>query len=66
MTRPATPAPPGDETLTPAVRALADELLPTFYAELKRLARRERSRVGTGTGTGTTLQTTALVHEAYL
>jgi RNA polymerase sigma factor (TIGR02999 family) len=51
-----------DETLTPAVRSLADELLPTFYAELKRLARRERYRVGAAT----TLQTTALVHEAYL
>jgi len=46
----------------PAVRALADELLPLFYADLKRLARRERWRVGGGA----TLQTTALVHEAYL
>lgn len=48
--------------LPPAVRALADELLPIFYADLKRLARRERARVGAGV----TLQTTALVHEAYL
>lgn len=47
---------------SPEVKALADELLPTFYADLKRLARRERSRVGAGM----TLQTTALVHEAYL
>lgn len=44
------------------VRALADELLPLFYSDLKRLARRERRRVGGGV----TLQTTALVHEAYL
>jgi RNA polymerase sigma factor (TIGR02999 family) len=44
------------------VRALADELLPLFYADLKRLARRERARVAGGL----TMQTTALVHEAYL
>jgi RNA polymerase sigma factor (TIGR02999 family) len=41
---------------------LADELLPLFYADLKRLARRERARAGAGG----TLHTTALVHEAYL
>jgi RNA polymerase sigma factor (TIGR02999 family) len=45
-----------------AVRLLADDLLPLFYADLKRLAHRERSRVGAGE----TMQTTALVHEAYL
>lgn len=45
-----------------AVRSLADELLPIFYADLRRLAHHERSRVGGGL----TLQTTALVHEAYL
>ncbi|HEY2866195.1 MAG TPA: sigma-70 family RNA polymerase sigma factor [Pyrinomonadaceae bacterium] len=43
-------------------RAVLDELLPLVYGELRRLAHsylaRERS--------GTTLQTTALVHEAYL
>jgi RNA polymerase sigma factor (TIGR02999 family) len=44
------------------VRALADSLLPIFYADLKRLARGERARVRAGA----TLQTTALVHEAYL
>jgi RNA polymerase sigma factor (TIGR02999 family) len=33
-----------------------------FYADLKRLAHRERGRVGAGA----TMQTTALVHEAYL
>ncbi len=51
-----------DESLPPAVRRLADELLPLFYADLKRLARRERARAGAGG----TLHTTALVHEAYL
>ena len=51
-----------DESLPPAVRSLVDELLPIFYADLKRLARRERVRVGAGG----TLHTTALVHEAYL
>lgn len=51
-----------DESLPPAVRRLADDLLPIFYADLKRLARRERARVGAGG----TLHTTALVHEAYL
>ena len=58
----AAPASAWDESLPPAVRSLADELLPIFYADLKRLARRERARVGAGG----TLHTTALVHEAYL
>ena len=35
-----------DESLPPAVRRLADELLPLFYADLKCLARRERARSG--------------------
>jgi RNA polymerase sigma factor (TIGR02999 family) len=61
----------GDTTLRPAdwdtsvpadVIATADTLLPLFYADLKRIARRERAKVGAGI----TLQTTALVHEAYL
>ena len=51
-----------DPTLAVEVRTLADALLPLFYADLKRLARRERARVSAGM----TLQTTALVHEAYL
>ncbi len=51
-----------DDPLPPEVRHLVDELLPIFYADLKRLARRERSRAGAGR----TLHTTALVHEAYL
>ena len=53
---------PGAEALPPAVRVLADQLIPLFYEDLKRLAHRERSRVGAGA----TLQTTALVNEAYL
>ena len=44
------------------VRRLTAELMPMFYADVKRLARRERRRVGAGE----TLQTTALIHEAYL
>lgn len=51
-----------DATLAVEVKLLADRLLPVFYADLKRVARRERARVGAGM----TLQTTALVHEAYL
>ena len=43
-------------------RALADQLFPLFYDDLRRLAHRERHRVGAGA----TLQTTALVNEAYL
>src|SRR5262249_54369827 len=43
-----------------ALRALADELLPVFYEDLKRIGRRERRRVGAGE----TLRTTALVNEA--
>lgn len=56
------PAASLDAALPPAVRSLADQLLPLFYEDLKRLAHRERSRVGAGV----TLQTTALVNEAYL
>jgi RNA polymerase sigma factor (TIGR02999 family) len=62
-------APPDDEdlgswsqSLPPAISALADELVPFFYDELKRVARNERYRVGAGA----TMQTTALVNEAYL
>lgn len=51
-----------DDDVPSTVAELVDELLPIFYADLKRLARRERSRVGAGG----TLHTTALVHEAYL
>ncbi len=48
--------------LSADARALADQLFPLFYDELRRLAQRERRRVGAGA----TLQTTALVNEAYL
>ncbi len=48
--------------LSADARALADQLFPLYYEELRRLAQRERRRVGAGA----TLQTTALVHEAYL
>ena len=51
-----------DGTLAADVRTTADQLLPLFYADLKRLAHRERARVNAGM----TMQTTALVHEAYL
>ena len=44
------------------VRQMAEQLLPQFYADVRRLARHERRRVGAGD----TLQTTALIHEAYL
>jgi RNA polymerase sigma factor (TIGR02999 family) len=46
----------------PEVRQIAAELLPIFYKDLKRAAHRSRTRMGAGV----TLQTTALVHEAYL
>jgi RNA polymerase sigma factor (TIGR02999 family) len=51
-----------DAALPAGISALADQLMPLFYDDLKRLAHRERSRVGAGA----TLQTTALVNEAYL
>ncbi len=41
---------------------LAAELIPLFYEDLRRVARRERARVSAGG----TMQTTALIHEAYL
>ncbi len=44
------------------VKHAAEQLLPMFYADVRRLARQERRRVGAGD----TLQTTALIHEAYL
>ena len=42
--------------------AAADELLPLVYSELRKLARSLMAK----TPPGNTLQTTALVHEAYL
>src|ERR1700735_4057358 len=46
----------------PEVRHTARELLPVFYEDVRRVARRERRRIGAGD----TLQTTALIHEALL
>jgi RNA polymerase sigma factor (TIGR02999 family) len=51
-----------DSAVEPVIQRLADDLLPLFYGDLKRVAHRERFRVGAGA----TLQTTALVNEAYL
>src|ERR1700722_3341995 len=49
-------------TASVEVRRIAAELLPAFYEQLRRIARRTRARFGAAH----TLQTTALVHEAYL
>ena len=49
-------------TASADVRRIAAELLPAFYQQLRRIAQRTRARMGAGH----TLQTTALVHEAYL
>jgi RNA polymerase sigma factor (TIGR02999 family) len=54
-------AAPAPDTAAPG-GALAEELLPLVYDELRRLARGYLSREGPGQ----TLQPTALVHEAYL
>ncbi len=48
--------------VSPEVRRIAAELLPVFYGQLKHIASRVRARLGAGN----TMQTTALVHEAYL
>ena len=50
------------ETLRSGRRESVDELLPVVYEELRRIARRHLAR----RDDGSTLQTTALVHEAYL
>jgi RNA polymerase sigma factor (TIGR02999 family) len=49
-------------TVSADIRRIAAELLPAFYQQLRRIAHRTRARLGAGQ----TLQTTALVHEAYL
>jgi RNA polymerase sigma factor (TIGR02999 family) len=51
-----------DLAVSPEVRQTAQELLPAFYEDVRRVARRERRRVGASD----TLQTTALIHEAFL
>jgi RNA polymerase sigma factor (TIGR02999 family) len=55
-------APLASLTASPEARLVAAELLPAFYDQLKHIAQRARSRIGGNQ----TLQTTALVHEAYL
>jgi RNA polymerase sigma factor (TIGR02999 family) len=54
--------PLASRTASPQIRLIAAELLPAFYDQLKQIAQRARSRLGGNQ----TLQTTALVHEAYL
>lgn len=49
-------------SISPELRRTAEHLFPAFYADVRRLARRERMKVGADE----TLQTTALIHEAYL
>jgi RNA polymerase sigma factor (TIGR02999 family) len=56
------PAPTGAPQDAAAVKALADDLVPLFYNELRVVARRTRAKVGKGF----TMQTTALVNETYL
>lgn len=50
------------DTYPEALRAAAAQLIPLLYDDLRRVARRERLR----SRPGETLQTTALVNEAYL
>lgn len=47
---------------TASARETSSELVAALYAELKRVASRERRRMGASP----TLQTTALIHETYL
>ena len=56
------PSPTADPQDSAAVKALADDLVPLFYNELRVVARRTRAKVGKGF----TMQTTALVNETYL
>jgi RNA polymerase sigma factor (TIGR02999 family) len=49
-------------SIEPELRTTAELLVPVLYDDLRRLARGARWRVSAGS----TLQTTALVHEAYL
>jgi RNA polymerase sigma factor (TIGR02999 family) len=52
----------GDIGAPADIRQTAAQLLPAFYEDVRRMARRERRRMGAGE----TMQTTALIHEAYL
>ena len=60
--RGAAPGPPGSPPDAGASVAGVDALFPAFYAELRRIAHRQLG----GEPTGHTLDTTSLVHEAYL
>jgi RNA polymerase sigma factor (TIGR02999 family) len=53
---------PDDDNIPPAARRIAVELMPIFYQDMRRIAHRERRRVSAGV----TMDTTALVHEAYI
>lgn len=54
--------PPGDATDTMQICASAEQLAPLLYPDLKRAAHGVRARVSANS----TLQTTALINEAYL
>ena len=54
---------PAGSSSSSEVQRIAAQLVPRLYEELKRTARRARSR---SRAAGMTLQTTALIHEAYL
>lgn len=63
------PIPPGEGDVTLLLQRLADgeddvlnQLFPMLYSELRQIASGQRHRGGAGT----TLDTTALIHEAYL
>jgi RNA polymerase sigma factor (TIGR02999 family) len=60
--KPGIPVLPEGSSPSPEVQRIAAQLVPVLYEELKRTARRTRSRLAAGA----TLQTTALIHEAYL
>lgn len=60
--KPGVPVLPEGSSPSPEVQRIAAQLVPVLYEELKRTARRTRSRLAAGA----TLQTTALIHEAYL
>jgi len=60
--KPGVPVLPEGSSQSPEIQRIAAQLVPVLYEELKRTARRTRSRLGAGE----TLQTTALIHEAYL
>jgi len=60
--RAGTAAPADEDAEWQRLQATARELLPLFYADLRRIARRLRGQ----SCASETMQTTALIHEAYL